>query len=132
MASEKSTVKRPFSESSSVTSPEYKRPNINISSDDIDAELAEIENLLLESSPSPTTFIDKNYENLIKDTILSELMATLINILIKKEVKTLMSQYEERISFLTGCVDSLTTMVTELRNEVDRQQQHSPVVHPSV
>ena len=66
MASEKSTVKRTFSESSSVTSPEYKRPNINISSDDIDAELAEIENLLLEGSPSPTTFIDKNYENLIK------------------------------------------------------------------
>ena len=50
MASEKSTVKRPFSESSSVTSPEYKRPNINISSDDIDAELAEIENLLLEEA----------------------------------------------------------------------------------
>ena len=36
-----------------------------------------------------------------------------------------MSQYEERISFLMGCVDSLTTMVTELRNEVDRQQQNS-------
>ena len=101
---------------------ERRNPDI----DDIDAELAEIENLLLEGSPSPTTFIDKNYENLIKDTISSEPMATLIDILIKKEVKTLMSQYEERISFLTGCVDSLTTMVTELRNEVDRQQQYIP------
>ena len=86
-------MKRPVSESSSVTSPEYKRPNINISSDDdIDAELAKIKNLLLEGSPSPTTFIEKNYENLIKDTISSEPMATLINILIKKEVQTLMSQ----------------------------------------
>ena len=35
------------------------------------------------------------------------------------------SKYVEQISFLSGCVDSLTIMVTKLRNEVDCQQQYS-------
>ena len=111
------------STSSSVISPEYKRPNI--SSTSFDEELDEFENLLLCDNPSPKTYIDRNFDALVRETIMSEPITAYINAMIKTELKKQALQYEERISFLTGSVDSLTTMVAELRNELDKQQQYS-------
>ena len=125
MASKTSTDKRPLSESSSVVTPDHKRQNIETVMSDFDEELAEIDSILMNESLSPRTFIDQNYQQLIKQTIMSESIERHINSLIKHEVSRLTVKYEEKISFLTGCVDSLTTMVTDLRKEVDRQQQYS-------
>ena len=122
----KANTKRSLSESSSVISPEYKRPNLNLITDDLEEELfGDIEEMLLNESPSPKTYIDRNYTDLIKDTIMSEPVLSVIKTLINNEVTERTSKYVEQISFLSGCVDSLTTMVTELRNEVDCQQQFS-------
>ena len=118
-------AKRPLSKSSSLSSPEYKRANINLLFDSFETDLEDFENKLLNESPSPTAFIDRNYEKLIEDTILSERISSFIVSMIKSEVQKQTAHYEERISYLTGCVDSLSTMVTELRNEIDCQQQYS-------
>ena len=122
MASETSTDKRPLSESSSVVTTDHKRQNIETVMSDFGVE---IDSILMNESLSPRTFIDQNYQQLIEQTIMSESIERHINSLIKHEVSRLTVEYEEKISFLTGCVDSLTTMVIDLRKEVDRQQQYS-------
>ena len=113
----KANTKRSLSESSSIISPEYKRPNLNLITDDLEEELfGDIEKMLLNESPK--TYIDRNYADLIKDTSMSKPVLNVIKTLINNEVTERTSIYVEQISFLSGCVDSLTTMVTELRNRV--------------
>ena len=58
---------------------------------------------------------------IIKNLRISSFLVSLI----KSEVQKQTAYYEERISYLTGYVDSLSTMVTELHNEIDCQQQYS-------
>ena len=45
--------------------------------------------------------------------------------MVKTEINKQALQYEDIISFLNGSVDSLTTVVAELRNELNKQQLYS-------
>ena len=64
-------------------------------------------------------------DGLVRETITSEPNTAYINVMVKTEINKQALQYEDIISFLNGSVDSLTTVVAELRNELNKQQLYS-------
>ena len=118
--------KRPLSHSSSVDSmmPELKKVNY-------DDCLSEIELNLDESLWSTYDLIDRNFNGVVMECLqseniksfltqmFSEIIETRMNVIIQEKMR----DYQDRISFLQGCVDTLTISVHELETSLDERDQ---------
>ena len=131
------TKKRTHSELS-TPSPTVKHPekkaykNITEGGSDSDSE----HTYSFLSSPSPMSFIDQKYTDIIIESLKKEPVLHLLEGLVEQAVKKRTHTLESHVSYLMGCIDSLTVRVheleleklkeqTQIHDKLDEQEQYS-------
>ena len=129
--------KRPLTFShGSETSPyhEAKKQNLNVSSQSSPNQSSDHD--IFNISSSTSEIYDSNFKDFVIEALQSPQIRAIIDAEVKRrvdekvsdlmnEIKVLRSDYIENLSFMQGCVDTLTATVQDLEKQVESQEQYS-------